>query len=220
MIFVPIMFCLIDEKLVAGLQIGWGASAPNPPLLRLYISFIFTCPSQVLLFTFFFFLTYLWYTSLQQDPFEAETDIVRQVSSYDAHVQEEEDEQVALAIQQSQQEAEERRRTRDLEEKHAQERGETQNYDNSSSSSLKDKQDGQTSEEKDKRKQFEEHVKQDEQLPPPPPPLEEEHNNISSRAPLDDEQRIIRESLKDKGQTKPSEDDDNGKFVEAIPPPR
>ncbi|KAJ4878708.1 Protein DA1-related 6 [Raphanus sativus] len=157
----------------------------------------------------------------EQDPFEAETDIVRQVSSYDAHVQEEEDEQVALAIQQSQQEAEERRRrTRDLEEKHAQERGETQNYDNSSSS-LKYKQDGQASEEKDKRKQFEEHVKQDEQLPPPPPPpLEEEHNNISSRAALDDEQRISRESLKDKGQTKPSEDDDNGKLVEAIPPPR
>ncbi|KAJ0236583.1 Protein DA1-related 6 [Hirschfeldia incana] len=159
--------------------------------------------------------------STSEDPFEAETDIVKQVSLYDAHVQEEEDEQVDLALHKSKQEDEERKRTkRDLEEEHAQVRGGSQHYDNSSaSSSLKDKQDGQTSQqsfkEKDKKKQF------DEQpavipLPPPPPPLEE-HNKISSRAPLD-EQRIIRESLKDKGQTKPSEDDENGKLVEVIPP--
>ncbi|CAH8354220.1 unnamed protein product [Eruca vesicaria subsp. sativa] len=160
----------------------------------------------------------------EDDPFEAETDIVKQVSSYDAHV--EEDEQLALVLQVSKQEAEdERRRTRDLEKEHAQEIGERpQNYDNSSSSSLKGKKDGQTSEETDKRKQFEEQVKQqDEQLavpppPPPPPPLPlDEHSNISSEALLDedDEQR---ESLKEKVQTKPSEDDD-GKLVEVIPPP-
>lgn len=51
--------------------------------------------------------------------------------------------------------------------------------------------------------------------PPPPPPPLEEHDNISSEARLDEneEQRIIWESLKDKGQTKPSED-------EVIPPRR
>ncbi|CAN6855089.1 unnamed protein product [Brassica oleracea] len=107
--------------------------------------------------------------STSEDPFEAETDIVKQVSSNDAHVQE--DEQLALAIQKSQEDEEDRRRTRDLEE-HAQERGERQNYDNSSS--LKGKMDGQTSEEsvkeKEKRKQFEEELKQDEQLAVSPPP--------------------------------------------------
>ena len=137
------------------------------------------------------------------------------MSSNDAHVQE--DEQLALAIQKSKEDEEEGRRTRDLEE-HAQERGERQNnYDNSSS--LKDKKEGQTSEEsvkeKEKRKQFEEEVKHDEQLAVSPPPPLEEHDNISSEAPLDEneEQRIIWESLKDKGQTKPSED-------EVIPPRR
>ncbi|CAN6970628.1 unnamed protein product [Brassica rapa subsp. trilocularis] len=151
--------------------------------------------------------------STSEDPFEAEIDIVKQVSSNDAHVQE--DEQLALAIQKSKEDEEEGRRTRDLEE-HAQERGERQNnYDNSSS--LKDKKEGQTSEEsvkeKEKRKQFEEEVKHDEQLAVSPPPPLEEHDNISSEAPLDEneEQRIIWESLKDKGQTKPSED-------EVIPP--
>ncbi|CAH2043098.1 unnamed protein product [Thlaspi arvense] len=54
------------------------------------------------------------------------------------------------------------------------------------------------------------------------PPRHEENSNISSRAPLDDEdeQRIIWESLKGKGQMKQAEDEveADGKLIEVNPP--
>lgn len=129
-----------------------------------------------------------------------------------------------MAIQESSllhQEEEQRRLTRELE---AEERGERQNSHNKQAEQVPE----QSLKEKGKTKQLEDRVDKDEQLavtPPPPPPLEE-HNNISSRPTLDednDEQGIIWESLKDKGQTKqPSEDEvkGDGKLVEVIPPPR